>query len=196
MKNKVLVPLGLTTIRLALGPLALWCACAHLPRIWFLPLMTAALLSDIFDGVLARSFNMATPRLRRYDSVTDIVFYIFILVSTMLVAPALLKANVIWIAIALGAEVATLSMAFVKFGRMASAHSYLAKGFGLALFAGLTAILCAGGPAWVLPVLSVMCVLVNAEIILMMLLADRPPVDVLTVWPLVRAALPSSKFKV
>ncbi len=195
MKNKAFIPLGLTTLRLALGPLALYCACAALPRIWFLPIMITALLSDIYDGVLARRFGVATPQLRRYDSATDIVFYIFILIATALIVPTLIAANRIWIALALGAEAACLAMALLKFRRLASAHSYLAKFFGLALFAGLTTILCAGGPGWIVPALCVICVVVNAEILLMMLVANRPPVDVLSVWPMIQSKISSRQIK-
>ena len=191
MINKSVIPLSLTTLRLALGPLALYCACAPLARIWFLPIMIAALLSDIYDGVLARRFGVATPRLRRFDSLADIVFYIFILISTAVVAPVLIRTNWIWIALALSAETACISIAMVKFHRLASAHSYLAKGFGLMLFAGLTAILCTGGPAWVLPALAITCAVMDAEIVLMTLLDNRPPVDMPTVWPLIRAKFSS-----
>jgi phosphatidylserine synthase len=187
MKNKALIPLGLTTLRLALGPLALYCACSTLSRIWFLPIMITALLSDIYDGVLARRFGVATPSLRRYDSLTDIIFYVFILISAGIVASSLLAKNWAWIAMALGAEAACLSFALIKFKKMASAHSCLAKFFGLALFAGLTSILCMGGPTWVLPVLSIICVIVNAEIILMMLLTNQPPVDILSIFHLIQS---------
>ena len=191
MKNKSVIPFGLTTLRLALGPVALYCACASLSRIWFLVIMITALLSDIFDGVLAGRFNVSTPRLRRYDSLTDIIFYSFILVSTAVVAPALVRTNCIYIALALAAEAACILIALLKFRRVAAAHSFLAKFFGLMLFVGLTVVLCTGGRGWVFPALSISCTVVDMEIILMMLLASQPPVDVFSVLPQIRAKFAS-----
>jgi CDP-diacylglycerol--glycerol-3-phosphate 3-phosphatidyltransferase len=64
------LPFALTTLRLLLGPLALVVAFCHWPRLIFLPLLVTGTLSDIFDGILARRYGVATPALRRYDSIT------------------------------------------------------------------------------------------------------------------------------
>ena len=38
--------------------------------------LIAAFLSDVFDGILARRLGVATPTLRRLDSIADSVFYL------------------------------------------------------------------------------------------------------------------------
>src|ERR1039457_6337070 len=73
------LPFALTTLRLLLGPIALACALVGVTRFIYLPILITATLSDIFDGVLARRFGVATPALRRYDSITDVIYYLFIL---------------------------------------------------------------------------------------------------------------------
>jgi phosphatidylglycerophosphate synthase len=73
------LPFALTTLRLLLGPVALACALTNVPRWVYLPILVAGTLSDIYDGILARRFGVATPALRRYDSVTDVIYYLFIL---------------------------------------------------------------------------------------------------------------------
>lgn len=70
-------------MRLLLGPIALACALTNVPRWIYLPILVAGTLSDIYDGILARSFGVATPALRRYDSVTDVIYYLFILAVAM-----------------------------------------------------------------------------------------------------------------
>ena len=66
------LPFALTTLRLLLGPIALACAGMGAARLVFVPILVCGTLSDIFDGVLARRFGIATPALRRYDTETVI----------------------------------------------------------------------------------------------------------------------------
>ena len=63
-------PFALTTLRLLLGPIALACALTGITRFVYLPILIAATLSEIFDGILARIFGVATPALRRDGSIT------------------------------------------------------------------------------------------------------------------------------
>ena len=61
-------PEHLTTFRLLLGPVLLASSFfGEHPR-FFLFALVAGLLSDIFDGILARRFGVATDALRAYDS--------------------------------------------------------------------------------------------------------------------------------
>ena len=85
------------------------------------------------------------------------------------------------------APAACAALGFAKFQRLASAHSYLAKFFGLALFLGLTAILGLGISTGVLPALAIIGLVMNAEILAILILARKPPVDVLSVFHLGRA---------
>ena len=64
----------LTTLRLLLGPIALALRADECSTRWiYLPILIPATLSDIYDGILARRFGVATPALRRYDSITDVI---------------------------------------------------------------------------------------------------------------------------
>ena len=72
------LPFALTTLRLLLGPVALFCALTNISRGIYMPILVAGTLSDIFDGILARRLGVATPALRRYDSITNVVYYLFI----------------------------------------------------------------------------------------------------------------------
>lgn len=47
----IAIPLGLTILRLLLGPLAILLAMTNQPRFIFAPLLVIGMLSDIFDGV-------------------------------------------------------------------------------------------------------------------------------------------------
>ena len=100
------LPFALTTLRLLLGPIALACALAGVTRFVYLPILITATLSDIFDGVLARKFGVATPALRRYDSITDIIYYLFILAVAWLLCKPVIAGNLWLIALILLSEAA------------------------------------------------------------------------------------------
>jgi len=77
----IAIPASLTLLRLFLGPLALWLAFTDAPRSVYAVILVAGLLSDYFDGVLARRLGVAREWLRRLDSTVDVIFYIFLLLT-------------------------------------------------------------------------------------------------------------------
>src|SRR5271170_3394511 len=93
------LPFALTTLRLLLGPVALACALTNVPRWIYLPILVTGTLSDIYDGILARRFGVATPALRRYDSVADVIYYLFILAAAYFLCRPVIMQN--WRLIAL-----------------------------------------------------------------------------------------------
>jgi phosphatidylglycerophosphate synthase len=69
------LPFALATVRLVLAPVMLLGALFWPNATSFFACLLLGLVSDIFDGVLARRLGVATDRLRRFDSVTDVAFY-------------------------------------------------------------------------------------------------------------------------
>ena len=72
------IPFALTTLRLLLGPVALLCAFSDVTRMVYLPILVTGTLSTIFStGFLRWRFGVNPLRwLRRYDSITDVVYYL------------------------------------------------------------------------------------------------------------------------
>src|SRR6266853_6691870 len=68
------VPAMLTGLRVMLAPVMLLLAWYDPRPPAFAVCLTLAFLSDVFDGILARRLNVATPGLRRVDSIADSVF--------------------------------------------------------------------------------------------------------------------------
>lgn len=172
------IPLALTTLRLLLGPLALAAALAGWPRLLFAPILFAGLLSDIYDGVLARRFGVSTPALRRYDSATDVLYYGFILAAAWLLCREVLSPNLGWILALLASEAACIVLSLARFRVLPATHSYLAKFYGLCLFACAMALLAFEAPGWTVVALASIGLLTNAEIFAILLLWQRAPVDV------------------
>ena len=165
-------------MRLLLGPIALACALAGVTRFVYLPILIAATLSDIFDGILARKFGVATPALRRYDSITDIIYYLFILAVAWLLCKPVTAGNLWLIALMLASEAGAISICLIRFGKFPATHSLLAKFYCLCLLAGLIALLVFNAGSWVIISLAIVALVTNSEIIAMHLIAKSPPVDV------------------
>lgn len=176
------LPFALTTLRLLLGPVALTGALANSPRWIFLPIIIAATLSDIFDGILARRLGVATPALRRYDSSTDIIYYLFILAATWILCRAAIAGNLWLVAAMVLSEAACISICLIRFGKFPATHSLLAKFYGLCLPAALIALLVFNAGGWVVVAVAIVALIANAENIAIHLLMDSPPVDVPSVF--------------
>lgn len=183
-KLKRHIPFLLTTLRLLLGPVALICALANVPRWIYLPILIAATPSDIYDGVLARRFGVATPALRRYDSVTDVIYYLFILTVAWRLCKPVITQNRPAIAVILLSEAVSIFVSFIRFGKYPATHSYLAKFYGLCLPAALIALLVFNSGNWVIIALMIVALITNAEIIAIHFTMKTPPVDVRSIFAL------------
>ncbi len=178
------LPFALTTLRLLLGPIALACALTNFPRWIYLPILVTATLSDIYDGILARRFGVATPALRRYDSVTDVIYYLFILAAAFVLCRTVITQNWLLIALILLSEAAVILVCYARFGKYPATHSYLAKFYGLCLLAALTALLVFNTGSWTIIALTAVALTANIEIITIHFLMHTPPVDVRSVFAL------------
>jgi CDP-diacylglycerol--glycerol-3-phosphate 3-phosphatidyltransferase len=178
------LPFALTTLRLLLGPVALICALTNVPRWIYFPILIAGTLSDIFDGILARKFGVATPALRRYDSITDVIYYLFILAVAWILCKPVIAQNYFLIALILFSEAMVIFVSFLKFGKYPATHSWLAKFYGLCLLVALIALLVFNAGNWAIISLAVIALITNLEIIAIHLLMNSPPVDVRSVFTL------------
>ena len=176
------LPFALTTLRLVLAPATLVCALERAPRWIYLPILVIGTLSDIFDGILARRLGVATQSLRRYDSATDIVYYLLILAAVWIARRPLILASWIAIALILVSEAGVLAVSLFRFRKYPATHSYLAKFYGLCLLAAVIGLLVFNFSGWLIVSLVVVAFATNFEIIAIHLLVDSPPVDVRSIF--------------
>ena len=142
------VPLALTLLRVMLAPVVVALALVR-PVPWaFGACLVAAFLSDVFDGIVARRLGVATPGLRRLDSIADSIFYAAALFAAWHLHPSALRAHVAALAVLGVLEVARYVVDLRKFGKEASYHMWSSKAWGLALFAGFFALLVFGEQRW------------------------------------------------
>ncbi|MEO7101790.1 MAG: CDP-alcohol phosphatidyltransferase family protein [Gemmatimonadaceae bacterium] len=138
------VPIALTLLRALLAPVVVLLAIYYPSRPAFGVCLTIAILSDIFDGILARRMNVATPNLRRLDSITDTAFYVCTAFAIWYLYPAVISQHIVSLAALVSLEAVRYIFDFYKFGREASYHMWSSKLWGIALFVGIFSLLVLG----------------------------------------------------
>lgn len=143
MKFKTKTPILLIAFRFLLAPaiLATSYFFSESGRIAIVIMMYAGLLSDIFDGIIARNLGIATEKLRRLDSQVDMVFWVAIGISSWMLFPEPIKANAFPIILIFAMEAMCYLISFIRFGKEPCTHSFLAKMWGIALLIGFTSLI-------------------------------------------------------
>lgn len=176
------VVLGLTSLRLILGPALLWLVRGGSAGLPYVTLCLLAFGSDYFDGVLARRFGVDSAPVRRYDSATDTVFFLCAAWSAWLLHAGLLR-PFLWMATAVVAlEAARLLFDLAKFRREAAYHAWSAKLWGLSLFAALVALMGFGRATPWVPVALALGVVADVEGLAISLVLPVWTHDVKSVW--------------
>lgn len=111
-------------------------------------LIPIALLSDIFDGILARRWGVVSVLLRRADGWADLVF-VLSYTAFVLVFRFDMLAPVIWAIVAIGVyKGISTAHDFLRYGRGASFHFGSAKLWALPYYAVLFELLIGHEPLW------------------------------------------------
>ena len=138
------IPWAMAAARATLGPLVIAGERCGWNGLALAAMVITALLSDIFDGVLARRWRCDTAGVRLFDSMCDVAFYACVAVALWIGQPRIWHQNAALLGVVLALEVMNFSVAFMKFGKPASYHSWLAKTWGLLLAAAAVAALASG----------------------------------------------------
>ncbi|HEX8426781.1 CDP-alcohol phosphatidyltransferase family protein [Hymenobacter sp.] len=141
------IPVVLVYARLVMGLSALGVYLVQpTPALCYLmvALLLFGLITDIFDGILARRWGVATPKLRRLDSTVDLIFWLCLLLGILYLRPAFLTANALPIGLVVGLEALTYVVSYVRFRKEIALHTFFAKGWTLLLAATLVQLLLNG----------------------------------------------------
>lgn len=104
-------------------------------------LLIFGLLTDIFDGIIARYLNVSTQKLRRLDSTTDQIFFISVSLAAYIYCPEFFQSRFLELALLLALEALAYLICFIKFRKEIATHSWGAKVWTLLLVATLIQIL-------------------------------------------------------
>lgn len=125
-------PVACILYRLSSGPVLLWLAWREYSAP-FVGVFVAAVISDIVDGMVARRIGQVTARLREADSRADLLLYLCIVGAIWQVYPEVLRQFWLPLSLAIAAQSLQWATSLLKYGRLASYHSYSAKIWGLSL---------------------------------------------------------------
>ena len=174
--------LGLTTLRLVLGPVLIWLVRGGSAGLPYVAMCLLAFGSDYFDGVLARRFGVDSALVRRFDSATDTVFFLCAAWSAWLLHADLLR-PFLWMAAGVaGLEVARYVYDLAKFRREAAYHAWSAKAWGLSLFAALVALMGFGQATPWVPLALALGIVADAEGLATSMILAVWTHDVKSVW--------------
>jgi phosphatidylglycerophosphate synthase len=141
-------------------------------------LMYLGLLSDIFDGIIARKMKIDTEKMRRLDSQTDLVFWLSIGFSCYLIYPKLITEHLFGVIAILIMEVVCNGVSLVKFGKEACTHAFVSKMWGLTLLATFTCLLGFGYGGWMMKICIILGLISQLDVILIMLFLPKWTHDV------------------
>jgi CDP-diacylglycerol--glycerol-3-phosphate 3-phosphatidyltransferase len=182
MRLAARVPLALTALRASLAPVVVALALAW-PAPWaFGACLFAAFVSDVFDGIVARRLGVATPGLRRLDSLADSVFYLAALFAAWHLHADAIRAQAAPLAVLAVLEIARYAFDLRKFGKEASYHMWSSKLWGVALFAAFVALLVFGEDRVAVPVAIWIGVAADLEGLAISATLREWRTDVPTIW--------------
>jgi phosphatidylglycerophosphate synthase len=175
------IPSILVGLRLAIAPLLLFDAIDLEVSKWFLVGYVIAVLSDIFDGIIARRLGVSTTRLRQADSWADICLYLCVAASAWLIYPQIIVDFQIPLLLAIFAQLCLFAVSLIKFQKFPSFHTYTAKAWGLGLLIATVGLFGFhdANPLW----LAIgLCIINSLEEIVMTLILPEWQCDVLSIF--------------
>ena len=178
------LPLALMYARFALGLVLLalaWLGVAHFAALAVV-LISAGLLTDIFDGIVARQLGVSTEKLRRLDSTIDQVFWASVVGATWLACPWFFRQHAAQLLALLALEALTYAVCYLKFRKEIATHSWAAKAWVLVSFAALLQLVSSCDAGGLFEVSFYLGVLSRLEIVAIILLLRQWANDVPTAW--------------
>lgn len=141
MKNKT--PMLLIIFRLLLGPMMIFLSYRFGEKIRaeLVVLLFLGLLSDIFDGIIARKLNISSEKMRRMDSQTDLVFWLCVGWCSWILNSEIIIENKHAIGLIFLMEGLTYVFSIYKFGKETCTHALLSKLWGITLLLAFVGII-------------------------------------------------------
>ena len=174
------LPNLLSASRLALIPLLAalaWTGRAPL----FLVALAAGFASDVLDGQIARRWGLASELGAKLDSWGDLALYATLPLFAWWLWPDVLRAETPWLVVAIAAFALPTLIGLLRWGRLTSYHTYLAKLCSW-LVGGSAFVLFCGGPSWPFHVATVVLVVEAVEEIAITCVLPRWRSDVPSIW--------------
>lgn len=174
------IPYILIALRFILAPviLSLSYFMGEKSRFLILILMYFGLLTDIFDGIIARKTGVSSEKLRRLDSQTDMIFWLSLGFAVYFLNPDLIKNEWIGVVIILGMEALCYMVSWLKFGKETCTHAFLSKMWGLSLLIAFTYLIGFQETGWTFYLTVALGFIAHIDVILIILILPKWQYDV------------------
>jgi CDP-diacylglycerol--glycerol-3-phosphate 3-phosphatidyltransferase len=135
MKTKVLhkIPHALLYSRLVVAILIIVFSFLGVAPALIVALSIYAILSDVFDGIIARHLKISTVEMRQLDTKIDTVFWFSCLFYICINHQAFLKSHLLQIGVLVFSEFLIIGFGFIKFQERISYHTILSKFWAILL---------------------------------------------------------------
>ncbi|MFV8282498.1 CDP-alcohol phosphatidyltransferase family protein [Christiangramia marina] len=147
-------------------------------KFWISILMITGLLTDIFDGIIARKLKVSTQKLRILDSNVDQFFWLTVMGTIFFLNINFILDNIIWISIISILEISAYVISYKKFSRSIATHSILAKFWTISLVAFLVDLTINSRSHTLFIICVILGIISRAEIILIILNLKKWTTDV------------------
>lgn len=177
MKN---VPLLLIGFRFLLAPVMILLTYRYhdAVRSELVILLLLGILSDVFDGIIARKTGVSSEKLRRMDSQTDLVFWVSAGWCVWLLNPEIVIYNKYAIIMIFVMEGLTYLFSILKFGKETCTHAFLSKLWGITLFMAFVSIIGFGQAGWAFALAIVFAFISHIDVYLIILFLPKWTHDV------------------
>jgi phosphatidylglycerophosphate synthase len=128
-------PQILIAFRAACAPAIFVLACFGFPGVVLVAVLGAALLSDVFDGVVARRLGIATAAIRWADTRVDTAFYVAAGAALKVAVPDAFNGSELALVALVIVHVSRATFELTKYGRLTSYHMWSSRLLGLLLVA-------------------------------------------------------------
>jgi phosphatidylglycerophosphate synthase len=139
-------PQVLIAFRAACAPAIFVLACFGFAGPVLAAVLMAGFVSDVVDGIVARRMGIATPDLRRADTLVDTAFYTAAAFAVRLAVPAVFAGCALPLSILFAVHVSRSTFELTKFGRLAAYHLWSSKVLGVAIVTMMTTVLLTARP--------------------------------------------------
>ena len=142
-------------------------------RLWIIVFIILGLLSDVFDGIIARQMGISTVKMRRMDSQTDLVFWLSIGIACYHLNPELIKTYRYEVIAIFIMEGLCYTISFLKFGKETCTHAFLSKLWGLYLLTAFISLIGFGHGGFPLQLAICWGLFSQLDVILILLLLPK-----------------------
>lgn len=177
MKN---IPYLLIATRFLFAPIIFFLAYfnGNESRFLILTLMFLGLLTDVFDGIIARKVGVSSEKLRRLDSQADLVFWLSLGFAAYFINPEVIKNHWQSIAFIFIMEASCYIISIIKFKKETCTHAWLSKLWGLSLLMAFTYLIGFQQAGWAFQLTIILGIISHIDVILIILILPKWQYDV------------------